>query len=290
MFLDALYNRAMAGDSSIANYVDRALRLAGTEKNERVIEQALASVVSAVDRLRRLRPESDDALQELIPRIERESLRQAEFAETPDVKRTWFSTYLDVASSAAGLGTARALLDGKTEVAGIDISPDVRWTLLTILSRYGAEGTDDLLQAESERDPSDAGAKRLLTARAAKPDAVTKAQMLEDVQDPQSTYGLAQKRAIMSGLFPANQTNLQLELLDDVLAALPSLSATGDPYFLSSYVQRLLQPVCRPESSAKMMAALQDPAIRQNSTTFRFLREALQADTECFSGRTSASS
>jgi aminopeptidase N len=275
----------MAGEVSIAAYVEQAMALAFEEEDARVIEQSLASVIAAIDTLHRLSPDFDDAMVRLVPWIEVESLRRAEFAEAADLKLTWFNTYLGVAASPAGLGTARALLSGEAEVAGIDISPDVRWTLLTILSRNGVGGTDDLLAAERERDPSDSGAKRLLTARASMPDIAVKATMLADVQDPQSTSGLAQHRAVMAGLFPPNQTALQLELLDDVLDALPSLSKRSDPYFLSSYVGTLLAPICRPESSARMQAALENPAIQQNSTVRRFLQEALQADGECRSLR-----
>lgn len=281
MLLDALYRRAMAGDAPIAEYVERAMALAFEEKDPRVIEQSLGTVISAIDMLGRLSPESDDAFTRLVPWIEVESLRRAEFVELPDLKQTWFNTYLGVAASPAGLGTAKALLDGEAEVDGIEISADVRWKLLTVLSRNGAEGIDDLLAAERERDPSDAGTKRWLTARASMPDVTVKTAMLDDVQDRQSTSGLAEKRAVIAGLFPAVQAGLQFEMLDDVLAALPGLSEAGDPYFLSSYVGTLLRPMCRKESSAKMRAALENPAILQNTTTVRFLREALQADSEC---------
>jgi hypothetical protein len=93
----------------------------------------------------------------------------------------------------------------------------------------------------------------------------------------------------MAGLFPANQTALQLESLDQVLEALPELSKTADPYFLSSYTSVLLTPMCRPESVAQLQSALDDSmngrADRLNSTALRFLREAHQADRECLALR-----
>ena len=85
----------------------------------------------------------------------------------------------------------------------------------------------------------------------------------------------------MAGLFPANQTDLQLELLSKILNGLPELSGTADPYFLSSYAQVLLMPICQPESSASMQAALDEYSVRLNTTALRFLREAHQADSEC---------
>jgi hypothetical protein len=89
----------------------------------------------------------------------------------------------------------------------------------------------------------------------------------------------------MAGLFPASQTALQLESLTQVLEALPELSKTADPYFLSSYTSVLLTPMCRPESVAQLRSALDEQADRLNSTALLFLREARQADRECLALR-----
>ena len=281
MFLTALFDRAMAGDMPIAEYVDRALGLADTEQNVRVIQQISTSIIEAIDLMQRLRPETDDSLARLIPEIEEESLRRSHFAETQDLKRIWLNTFLGIVSSPAGLGTARALLDGKAEISGIEISSDIRWSLLTILSRNGEADIDDLLEAESILDPSDSGVKSMLMARAARPVAAEKAILLGEIQNPKTVTGLAQQRAVMAGLFPSNQTDLQLELLSQILHGLTELSGKTDPYFLSSYASVLLTPMCRSESAALMQAALDEHEVRLDSTALRFLREAHQADSEC---------
>jgi hypothetical protein len=115
----------------------------------------------------------------------------------------------------------------------------------------------------------------------AKPDLTGKAHFVRELQNPETITGLAQQRAIMAGLFPANQTALQLELLDVVLDGLPEFSGKADPYFLSSYASGLLTPMCRSESTAIMRAALDEFARLLDSTALRFLREAQQADQEC---------
>ena len=281
MFLTALFDRAMAGDMPIAEYVDRALGLADTEQNVRVIQQISTSIIEAIDLMQRLRPETDDSLARLIPEIEEQSLRRSHFAETQDLKRIWLNTFLGTVSSPAGLGTARALLDGKADISGIEISSDIRWSLLTILSRNGEADIDDLLEAESILDPSDSGVKSMLMARAARPVAAEKAILLGEMQNPKTVTGLAQQRAVMAGLFPSNQTDLQLELLSQILHGLTELSGKADPYFLSSYASVLLTPMCRSESAALMQAALDEHEVRLDSTGLRFLGEADQADSEC---------
>ena len=251
----------------------------------RVLEQITSSLVEASGMMKRLHPETDKALPRLLDDIEALGLRRSHFAQTQDLKHMWLNMFLNVVSSQSGVGTARAILDGRAEVDSIEISPEIRWRLLTILSRHGAPDIAKLLEEELSRDPSDFGERRALSVRAAAPDAAVKERWLAELQNPQSTTGLARQRAIMAELFPASQTDLQLGLLDKILGALPEMSRSVDPYFLSSYTTSLLQPMCRSESTALMQAALDDYAGQLNPTTLRFLREAHQADMACLSIR-----
>ena len=285
MFLVAMFDAAMAGDMPIADYVDHAMRLAETETDTRVVQQISASVDSAVDLMRRLQPETNDALVRLTPILEEQSLRWANTAATEDLKRIWFNTFLETVSSPMGLRTTRALLEGETSIQGIEMSSDIRWALLAILSRHGTTDINDLLQAESVRDTSDYGVKSLLLARAAKPVAADKAAFLDEIRQPKQITGLAQQRYVMAGLFPSNQTGLQLELLDQVLSGLTELSGNSDVYFMSSYAGSLLTPMCRLESTALMLATLDEFADTLDSTALLFLREAQQADSECLALR-----
>jgi len=235
--------------------------------------------------MQRLRPETEEALQRVLSDIEELSLRRSHFANTQDVKQLWMNTFLNVVSSEAGLGTARALLDGKAEIDGIEISPEIRWRLLIILSRHDADDIVELLAAEIERDPSDFGQRSLLSAQAAAPNLVNKEQWVDELQAPQLLTSLAKQRAVISELFPPTQTDLQLKLLEKILSALPRMSREADSYFLSSYTGTLLTPMCRPESNALMQATLDEFSDQLNPTALRFLREAHQRDVECQSLR-----
>lgn len=285
MFLAALFDRAKHGDMPLADYADHALRLAEHEQNIRVLEQITASIVETVDLMQRLRPETDAALARLLGDIESLALQRAQFAEARDLKYMWLNMFLGVVSSPAGLGTARALLDGQADIAGVDVSPEIRWKLLIILSRNGAPESAELVEAERTRDPSDFGTKRWLSAQAAIPDPAVKAEWVAELQNPDSVTGLSRQRAVMAELFPASQTGLQLLFLEDIVAAMPGLGRHADSYFLSSYAQALLTPMCRRESVALMRAALDVYGDQLDATTLRFLREAHQADTECLALR-----
>jgi aminopeptidase N len=285
MFLAALFDRAMTGDMPIADYVEQAIGLAETEDNIRVQQQISGTLIAAADMMQRLRPETDAALARLLPALEAMSLQQAGSAASDDLKRTGLNTFLGVVASEDGLKTVGSLLDGTVQIPGIEISPDLRWKLLTIFSAAGAEGVDERLELERASDASDFGAKSALTAAAARPDLANKSAWLAELQNPETVTGLARQRAVMAGLFPAGQTDLQLQSLDRVLAALPDLSGTADQYFLASYASVLLTPMCRPESVATLQTAIAEQSDQLKSTPLRFLREAHQADRECLALR-----
>jgi len=281
LFLAALADEADAGEISIADFVDQALRLAEREQNPRVLEQATGSIVRSITLMQRLRPETEGVLDSIIARIERLALEKAHFATQRDIKYLWLNTFLNVVSSWAGLGTCNALLDGRAEIDGIEMSPELRWQLLTILSRNDVPGSDEKIDAELARDASDFAVRRALAARAAKPDAAVKARWLDELVNPNTVTALAQQRAIMSELFPPSQTQLQLPLLETILTEIPRLDDGGDIYFLSFFTTNLLPPTCRQESAEKIAAALGDYGAQLQPTTLRFMREAQQAETEC---------
>jgi aminopeptidase N len=281
MYLRALYDRAMAGGMPVADYVRLTLQLAETEQNFRVLQQITSSLSGSIHMMQRLRPETNAALPRLLDDVEVLGLKRAEYAETQDLKHLWFELFTSVASSHAALGTSRALLDGRTDIEGLEISTDIRWQLLTILSRHNAPGIDELLRAEAINDPSDRGQRNLLSARAAAPGTTNKQHWVDELQSPDEITNLARQRAVMGYLFPSTQTDVQLELLTNVLSALPQMSRDADTYFLSSYAGSLLTPMCREESAALMQATLDEFSGELNPTALRFLREAHQADVEC---------
>ena len=108
----------MSGDMPVADYVRQALRLAETEENMRVLEQIASSLAEAAGMMKRLRPETDKALPRLLDDIEALGLRRSHFAQTHDLKHMWLNMFLNVVSSNAGVGTARALLDCRAEIDG----------------------------------------------------------------------------------------------------------------------------------------------------------------------------
>jgi aminopeptidase N len=281
IFLDALHSRAMAGIEPLDTYLDKALQLADNEENLRIQQQIAASIISTVNMMQRLRPQTDAALLSWLPRLEADALVRAEGATNDDLKRTWFDTFSQVAASEAGLQKIRSLLDGVTEITGLPISQDLRWSLLIKLASHGGLDIEARLAAESLADDSDYGVKSALTTRAALPNKSQKEYWIAELKSSETLNALARQRAVMAGLFPAWQTSLQLEQLPAVLQSLHDLSHRVDPYFMASYARSTLTPMCTPESTAMMQSVLENDTEHLDSTALRFLREAHQADAEC---------
>ena len=122
MFLAALFDRARAGDMPLADYVRQAMRLAQDEQNIRVQQQISTSVVTTVNLMQRLRPQTDTALATILPDLEQQSLDFAVRATTDDLRRNWFNTFIGVVSTPTGLEAVRAFLNGSKRIPGLEVS------------------------------------------------------------------------------------------------------------------------------------------------------------------------
>ncbi len=78
------------------------------------------------------------------------------------------------AEDPAGLDRVRAILDGREELAGLELDTELRWHLLIELAAHGRATADDIA-AELARDATAAGEKRAASARSAMPTAEAKA-------------------------------------------------------------------------------------------------------------------
>ena len=110
-----------------------------------------------------------------------------------DHQLAWARAFATAARSEQHVSAVRGLLDGSHSVDGLAIDTELRWHLLQRLVAVGAAGDDDI-EAELQRDPTDAGQREAATARAMRPTPAAKAQAwsmaTEDDELPNQT-GLA---------------------------------------------------------------------------------------------------
>ena len=92
-----------------------------------------------------------------------------------DLQLAWARTFAGAACTGEHLAFVAGLLDGTRSVPGLAVDTELRWALLLALV---ADGRADLARIEEElrRDPTAAGERHALRARAARPTAEAKAE------------------------------------------------------------------------------------------------------------------
>jgi aminopeptidase N len=134
-----------------------------------------------------------------------------------DHQLAWARAFVAAARDEAHLARAHGLLDGSVTVEGLAIDTEFRWHVIESLAAAGAvdEATID---AEAERDPTDAGVRHAATARAARPLAAAKAAAWDAILDPATP--LATLRAHVRGFQQPDQEDLLAPYVEPYFDAL----------------------------------------------------------------------
>ena len=117
----------------------------------------------------------------------------------------------------AHVNDARGLLDGSVTLDGLAIDTDFRWHVIESLAAAGALDVATI-DAEAERDPTDAGLRHAAAARAARPVATAKAAAWDAINDPATA--LAMLRAHVRGFQQPDQEDLLAPYVEPYFDAL----------------------------------------------------------------------
>ncbi len=124
-----------------------------------------------------------------------------------DVQLAFAQSFASVATSDADLGLLSGLLDGSTAIEGLAVDTDLRWQLLHRLVSRGVAG-QDAIDAEHDRDRTDAGERHALNCQAAIPGPEAKETAWNQIVSGELPN--APFRAALGGFYSADQ--------DEVLA------------------------------------------------------------------------
>jgi len=133
----------------------------------------------------------------------RELLLEAEPAS--DFQLAFAQSLASVATSDNDLALLSGLLDGSVVIDGLAVDTDLRWTLLQRLVSRGVAG-QDAIDAEHDRDRTDAGDRHALSCEAAIPDPAAKQaawNLIVSGQLPNASF-----RAALGGFGSADQEEL----------------------------------------------------------------------------------
>ena len=184
----ALWDMTRDAELSAGDFVRIVLRGLPHETDETAVKQLPIYVQIALDQF--AHPGKRDALratwesglrvlmEQAAPGSDHQLTFVKSFAGTAG-KRIPPSSYGGAARSPEGLDLVAALLDGSVTFEGFDVSPDLRWSLLTALAR-GGRADEARVAEELAHDHTISGQERAAAALAVIPSASTKAQAWND--------------------------------------------------------------------------------------------------------------
>ncbi|MDR2984749.1 MAG: ERAP1-like C-terminal domain-containing protein, partial [Nocardiopsaceae bacterium] len=122
-----------------------------------------------------------------------------------DRQLAFAQAFASVASSDDDLRLLSGLLDGSATIDGLAVDTDLRWQLLHRLVSRGAAG-EDAIDAEHDRDRTDAGERHALSCQASIPDPESKEAAWNQIVSgelPNASF-----RAVLGGFSSADQDEL----------------------------------------------------------------------------------
>jgi aminopeptidase N len=140
-----------------------------------------------------------------------------------DRQLAYLQAFAGVATEPGDLALLAGLLDGSAHLDGLEVDTELRWRLLQRLVSQGAAGPAEI-DAELDRDPTDAGERRAATCRAAIPDAAAKAAAWQAIVS--GTLSGATFRATVNGFQDPDHPELLSPYAEKFFAAVGDVWAT----------------------------------------------------------------
>ena len=216
----AAWDMARDAELTAGQFVDLAISGIPGETEISVVQNVLRQAHTAIDSYaapsnrERYRQSLADALRGWIDTAEPGSDRQLALVRS----------LASLATRPEHLALLMSLLSGETELPGLSVDTDLRWTLLARLAATGS-ADEALIDAELRRDPTAAGRRQHALAMAARPTAQAKASAWQACVERDELPN-AMLDATMAGLTQPEQADLLRPYRDRYFAALPTIWAS----------------------------------------------------------------
>jgi aminopeptidase N len=258
----AAWDMTRDGELAARDYVRLVLRNIGTETEVGVVQNLIAQSIGAIVNFGD--PANRQASYVTLADAAWEHLDAAEAGS--DHQLAWTRAYASTARTPEQIERALGLLNGTVTVAGLAVDAELRWHLVRNLAARGAID-DAVIEAEAERDPTAAGARHAVAARAARPTAEAKAEAWASIIDDQKLPN-AMLSATMAGFQQADQTELLAPYREKYFASIERLWAertneTAIGIVTSMYPYLLIEQPTIDATEAYLRTGDAVPAIRR---------------------------
>ena len=191
----------------------------GAESDVGLVGQVLRQTLAAVSQF--ANPAQRDNYRQLLAEALREALANA--APGSDHQLAYLRGLISFAGD-EDIALMRGLLTGEAVLDDLAVDTDVRWSLVTRLVSMGAAGEASIVE-QLDADPTAAGERWALTARAAAPDLDAKQRAWESALSDTSLHN-AELTAIINGIMQPFQGDLVRPFIAQYFASLPEVATT----------------------------------------------------------------
>lgn len=273
-----LWDMTQTMSLSLTDYVHFLVANINDESNVTTLESLKKIVTHAFDELESM--PSSATITGLLRSLETTSWQLFEQAGDGTIKqRVFFEFAVGSTHSPEKLAHLKTLLTGKNPPELL-ANQDLRWLAVQRLNRYAVAGADELADQELQRDDSETSRQAALVAQAIQPKMAIKRAWLEKLLDDSEKVKMSDLRIVWENLFPGRQRQLHQQLSEEILSALPKLSATRDAIFLDKMTGPLLPTACR-QASVDALARIIDGNQKLAAPVVRSLRIKHQEDERC---------
>ena len=278
MLWQSMWDGVRDGELPLNDFLQTVLNNAPAEKDYVLLGDVLSKTARAKAYLDKIGPDSAYA-RKTVAALEQMTWKGAQ-SSTGDFQRRWFGSYVNFATTPEAQKRLAGLLDGSVQLKGLNVSQDLRWTIIAHLNGVGYAGADALLAAEQEKDKSDTGQSSALAATVVRPDAKVKEEWLGRINDLQTKLPFSRIRTAMESMYPASQNKLGEQTAAQRLAQLPVLDKAAGPVFMRSYNVSMIPAACTADSVQRLAKAAEEYK-DLSAGTRRALLVAHQEDARC---------
>jgi aminopeptidase N len=213
--------------------------------------------------------------------MEREYLRRFKEAKPgSDDQKLWFDNFVSVAQTPGALDQLSRWSTMASVAPGFPLDVDRQWNVAKRLSRFQHPKAASLLAALKKKDPSDRGVRQALSFEAVQPDLKIKEKWVGILKQPKPDVSLAEARAVVGSLFPAEQKPLAKRFANDFYDYLKANGSSENSVFVEGVAEGLAPLSCSQEESTRMKEFLKTTD-RYNPSVVKSLKMGLEEDERC---------
>ena len=224
MLWQSLWDSVRDGKLPLNEYLSVALANAPLEQDYTTLGQVLRQISAAKVYLNKGLGSQHDYVKDISRQLEDISWQSTlAHSDNKNMQRRWFNSYLNFAHSQTALDNLYKLLTGRHSLENLTISQDIRWDIITQLSRFEHVKSEELIAHELTLDSSDTGEKSAIYARVIAPKAQVKVEWLAKIHQKNSELPFSKLRTAMSALYPSEQNHFNEQSAAQRMAGLTAL-------------------------------------------------------------------